>query len=363
MPIKVLVVDDTIFYRTVVSDILKTFPNVEVVGAANNGEIALARIKTMKPDLITLDVEMPVMNGLELMVAINKEGYDLDCLMLSSKTEKGGAITMQALALGAFDFITKPDAATSEENIQELTKQLRRVITAFEQRLILKRKMGGKGMTPKSGAALSAAEVSQVLAVSTRAANRTEKSQAVAIGISTGGPNALNVLMPKLPGNLGVPIFLVQHMPPMFTASLAKCLDEKCSLKVKEAENGEVVEANTVYVAPGGKQMKVASGAGLQKILRVTDDPPENNCKPAVDFLFRSAAREYGSKLTCVVMTGMGTDGKIGMTVAKAAGALTIAQDEASCVVYGMPKAVIDAGLTDIVAPLDTLDRAILKTI
>jgi two-component system chemotaxis response regulator CheB len=149
----------------------------------------------------------------------------------------------------------------------------------------------------------------------------------------------------------------------MFTASLAKCLDERCKLRVKEAENGESVEANTVYVAPGGKQMKVASSVGLRKIIRITDDPPENNCKPAVDFLFRSAAREYGSKLTCVVMTGMGTDGKLGMTVAKASGAVTIAQDEASCVVYGMPKAVIDAGLSDIVAPLETMDQAIVRTL
>ena len=367
MSIKVLVVDDTIFYRAVVSDILKSFANVEVVGVANNGEIALARIKSLKPDLITLDVEMPVMNGLQLMIAINEQGLDVDCLMLSSKTEKGGAITMQALTLGAFDFITKPDAATPEANIRELTLQLGKVIRLFEQRLILKRKMGTKGMARKSGAALTAVDLQtqtkEVMAVSTRAANRTERSQAVAIGISTGGPNALNVMMPKLPANIGVPIFLVQHMPPMFTASLAKCLNDKCKLTVKEAENGEEVQINTVYIAPGGRQMKVASGTGLQKIIRITDDPPENNCRPAVDYLFRSTAREYGSKLTCVVMTGMGTDGKIGMTVAKAAGALTIAQDEASCVVYGMPKAVIDAGVSDVIAPLDTIDRAILKTL
>lgn len=363
MPIKVLVVDDTIFYRTIVSDILKTFPNVEVVGAANNGQIALSRIKTLQPDLLTLDVEMPVMNGLELMQAITEQGFDVDCLMLSSKTEKGSAITMQALALGAFDFITKPDAPSPEENIKELTKQLRKFITFFEQRFLLKKKMGTKGMARKSDAILSARQTSEILAFSKQAANRTEKSQAVAIGISTGGPNALNAMLPKLPANLGVPIFLVQHMPPLFTASLAKCLNEKCALTVKEAENGETVVADTVYVAPGGKHMKVASGMGLQKIIRLTDDPPENNCKPAVDFLFRSAAREYGSKLTCVIMTGMGTDGKIGMAVAKAAGAITIAQDEASSVVYGMPKAVIDAGLSDIIVPLDSMDRAILKTL
>lgn len=363
MPIKVLVVDDTIFYRTIVSDILKTFPNVEVVGTANNGEIALARVKTLKPDLLTLDVEMPVMNGLELMLAINQQGLDADCLMLSSKTEKGSAITMQALTLGAFDFITKPDAATPEENIKELTKQLRKHITIYEQRLILKRKIGTQGMVKRPVSPQTLPTASASLALSPRQAKRTERSQAVAIGISTGGPNALNILMPKLPADLGVPVFLVQHMPPMFTASLAKCLNDRCKLTVKEAENGETVEANTVYIAPGGKQMKVASGSGLQKILRITDDPPENNCKPAVDYLFRSAAREYGSKLTCVVMTGMGTDGKLGMTVAKAAGAMTIAQDEATCVVYGMPKAVIDAGLPDIVAPLGSIDQAIVRSL
>lgn len=363
MPIRVLVVDDTIFYRTVVTTILKGFPQVEVVGAANNGAIALSRIKTLKPDLVTLDVEMPVMNGLQLMLAINEQGLDTACLMLSSKTEKGSAITMQALSLGAFDFITKPDTASPEENTRELTSQLKRMITVFEHHLTLKQKLGTGGVSRKPCIDLAGVKPAEALAISNRAANRTERSQAVAIGISTGGPNALNVLMPKLPANLGVPVFLVQHMPPLFTASLAKCLDERCALRVKEAENGESVEANTVYVAPGGKQMKVASSVGLQKIIRITDDPPENNCKPAVDFLFRSVAREYGSKLTCVVMTGMGTDGKLGTAVAKASGAVTIAQDEASCVVYGMPKAVIDAGLSDIVAPLETMDQAIVRTL
>ncbi|MCK5324046.1 MAG: chemotaxis protein CheB, partial [Desulfobulbaceae bacterium] len=197
----------------------------------------------------------------------------------------------------------------------------------------------------------------------TKSTKRTEKSQAVAIGISTGGPNALNCLLPNLPGDLGAPVLLVQHMPPMFTASLAKSLDAKCSIKVKEAEDGEEVCANTVYIAPGGKQMKVASGAGLQKIIRITADPPENNCKPAVDYLFRSVAREYGSKSTCVIMTGMGSDGKLGLVVAKAGGAVAIAQDEESCVVYGMPKAVVDAGLPDIVVPLEAMAGEIIKTV
>jgi len=363
MKTKVLVVDDTIFYRKIISDILSSFPDVEVVGTANNGEIALSRIKTMKPDLLTLDVEMPVMNGLELLQAINEGEMDVECLMLSSKTEKGSQITMQALELGAFDFITKPDSPSPEENKVELKTCLTQFFRAFKMRKNLTKKFSQAGLVKrKTGPALTGAPRPSV-SVSTKLSSRTERSQAVAIGISTGGPNALNVMLPKLPATLGVPIFLVQHMPPMFTNSLAKSLDAKCPLTVREAINGEVVAPNTVYVAPGGKQMKVASGVGLKKIIRITEDPPENNCRPSVDYLFRSVAREYGSKSTCVIMTGMGTDGKLGLSVTKAAGAVGIAQDEESCVVYGMPKAVVEAGLPDVVAPLERISAEIIKTL
>ena len=364
MKIKVLVVDDTIFYRKIVADILSSFPDVEVVGTANNGKIAMSRVKTLKPDLLTLDVEMPVMNGLEVLQAISEQDLDTDCLMLSSKTERGSEITMQALELGAFDFITKPDTDSPEENKKELTDQLKKFIKIFSERQALKKKLGRKGLIKKPGrAGDKPLQTKPRVRILTKSTKRTEKSQAVAIGISTGGPNALNCLLPNLPCDLGVPVFLVQHMPPIFTASLAKSLDAKCSIKVKEAANGEEVCANTVYIAPGGKQMKVASSAGLQKIIRITDDPRENNCKPAVDYLFRSIAREYGSKSTCVIMTGMGSDGKLGLIVAKAGGAVAIAQDEESCVVYGMPKAVVDAGLPDIVVPLDAMAGEIIKTV
>lgn len=363
MSIKVLVVDDTIFYRKIVSDILKSLPAVEVAGTANNGEIAMARIKTLKPDLVTLDVEMPVMNGLEVLQAIKRGGLDVDVLMLSSKTERGSLITMEALELGAFDFITKPDEATPAANIAVLEKQLKRVIAIFSERLALKQRMGGRAPAGKVMGVAAPALLKPAVRPALRPVPRHEKSQAVAIGISTGGPNALARMLPGLPANLGVPVFLVQHMPPLFTASLAKSLDAKCPLHVKEAVNGEAVCVNTVYIAPGGRQMKVASGAGLEKIIRITDDPPENNCRPSVDYLFRSVAREYGSKSTCVVMTGMGTDGRLGLTVTKASGAFAIAQDEASCVVYGMPKAVIDAGLAHVVAPLEAIAGEILKSL
>lgn len=361
--LKVLIVDDTIFYRKIISDILAQVPGVKVVGSANNGKIALSRIKTLKPDLVTLDVEMPEMNGLELLQEVMSQGLAVDFIMVSSLTERGGQITIQALQLGAFDFITKPDESNMERSLQHLKRDLLPKIKAYQKRKDYKLALRGKAKEQRPAVSRKV-DLKEQLARTKRVIKRSERSQAVAIGVSTGGPNALNRVLPKLPAKIGVPVFLVQHMPPVFTASLAKALDSKCQLKVKEAMDGEKVEPNMVYVAPGGKQMKVASGASPQvKVIRITNDPPENNCRPSVDYLFRSVAREYGSKATGVIMTGMGADGRLGLQVMKASGAVGIAQDEASCVVYGMPKAVVEAGLADIVAPLDQLAAEILKTV
>ncbi|MFP3982293.1 MAG: chemotaxis response regulator protein-glutamate methylesterase [Desulfurivibrionaceae bacterium] len=355
MSIKVMVVDDTIFYRKIVGDLLAEIDGVEMVGTANNGKIALNKIRSLKPDLLTLDVEMPIMSGLELMEEINRQDLDVGCIMLSAKTQKGSEATMRALELGAFDFISKPDNDSAEENIKAIKTELDKLIKGFIRHRRLRGEPGEKPAVPKKPA---------VTPRPAKPLKRTEKSLVVALGISTGGPNSLLQVLPELPGDIGVPILLVQHMPPIFTASLAQSLDRKCALKVKEAEDQEKVEANTVYIAPGGKQMKVASGAGgLHRMIRITDDPPENNCRPSVDYLFRSVAREYGSKATCVIMTGMGSDGKQGMSVVKAAGSVGIAQDETSSVVYGMPKAVVDAGLVDIVASLDSMSQEISKTL
>lgn len=369
MKTKVLVVDDTILYRKIIKDILETLPNIEVVGTVNNGKTALSRIKTLKPDVMTLDIEMPLMDGIQVLEEIQSQQLEVDCVMISSKTQKGSEATIRALELGAFDFIEKPDESTVEENIKFIRNSLSAILKAYSRRLEFRKKVGNFKVAPdlkkksafKSG--LLTAQVRGSVATHQRSFKRTEKSSAIAIGISTGGPNALAKMLPKIPANIGVPVFLVQHMPPMFSASLAASLDKKCALKVKEAVNGEVVEPNTVYIAEGGKQMKVASGANFQKIIRINDDPPENNCKPSVDYLFRSVAREYGSKATCVIMTGMGTDGKLGVKVTKASGAVSIAQSAESCVVYGMPKVVIDAGLADVIAPLDTIADEIIKTL
>lgn len=355
MKIKVLVVDDTVIYRKIVSDVLDELPDVEVVGSANNGEIALARIHSLKPDLITLDVEMPVMNGLRLLEEINRQALKVDAIMLSSKTLLGSEATIQALQLGAFDFIAKPDDKSTDVNKQKIRKALSKMIQAYKRR----QRVGFKFKKMPAAKATVSLERSVV-----KSFKRTEKSHVVAIGISTGGPNALARMIPKLPADIGVPIVLVQHMPPVFTESLAKSLDQKSALTVKEAINGEELLSNIVYIAPGGTQMMVASGIGLKKIIRISEDAPaENNCKPSVDYLFRSVSREYGSRSTCVIMTGMGIDGKLGLTITRAGGAVSIAQDAQSCVVYGMPKVVIEEGLVDVVVPLEKIAHEIVKTL
>lgn len=358
MNLRVLVVDDTIMYRKVVGDILAEMPGVEVVGTANNGKIALTRIASLKPDLITLDVEMPIMNGLETLEEIQKSHPDVGVIMLSTLTKRGSDITMRALELGAFDFIAKPDAEARDENVQILRSAIGPRIKAFakrqELRLLLKQRHRPVGAAAPAPAPAAPA----VLSVS----RRTGKSKAVAIGISTGGPNALTKMLPQLP-RLGVPIFIVQHMPPLFTKSLAESLDAKCQYAVREAENNEVVRPDVIYIAPGGKHMRVAAGAGGTKIVQVTDDPPENNCKPAVDYMFRSVAREYGALSTGVIMTGMGGDGTLGLKVLKSFGAVTIGQDEESCVVYGMPKMAVEAGVVDVVAPLQMIASEIIRTV
>ncbi len=358
MNLRVLVVDDTIMYRKVVGDILAEIPGVEVVGTANNGKIALTRIASLKPDLITLDVEMPVMDGLETLQEIVNNFPDVGVIMLSTLTKRGSEITMKALELGAFDFIAKPDAEAKLENEQMLRNALLPRIKAYakrqELRILLKQRVRPSGIaTPPPP---------KTCATTAVPSKRTAKSKAVAIGISTGGPNALTKMLPQLP-KLGVPVFVVQHMPPVFTKSLAESLDAKCQYEVREAEHNDTVRPDVIYIAPGGKHMRVASGTGGAKVIQITDDPPENNCKPAVDYMFRSVAREYGALATGVIMTGMGGDGTLGLRVLKSFGAVTIGQDEESCVVYGMPKTAIEAGVVDVVAPLSMIAPEIIRTV
>ncbi|MDL2320797.1 chemotaxis response regulator protein-glutamate methylesterase [Desulfosarcina sp. OttesenSCG-928-B08] len=351
-PIRVLVVDDTVVYRKIVTDVLAALPGVTVVGSAHNGTAAIQKIGLLKPDLVTLDIEMPEKNGLEVLEYIRENAPGTGAIMLSTLTREGGAMTMKALELGAFDFIPKPQSGTVAENRGKIADAIRPMLMAFRRGNQISRLTRHAPHPEKSAVPPLPASLAK------------SRSEIVAIGISTGGPNALARMLPMLPKEMGVPIVIVQHMPPMFTQSLANSLDAKCNITVREAKQGEPLVSNTAFIAPGGKQMKIVAGAdGKSRILKITDDPPENSCKPSADYLFRSVAHHYVGRATGVIMTGMGSDGTKGLQLMKQNGATIIAQNEATCVVFGMPKEPIETGLADVVLPLDQIAAMIVKTV
>ena len=361
MALRVLVVDDTIVFRRAVSDALAGEPGIEVVGAASNGKLALSRIEALRPDLLTLDIEMPEMNGLEVLQAIQASGHKVGAIVLSALTRRGGEMTMRALELGAFDFLTKPDGGGGTENVAMLRARLVPMVRAFEHRREIRAILEGGTACP------SAQPVEPLHA--RRAAGRALRvvprsgPPLVLIGVSTGGPVALGRLLPALPADLGAPLFVVQHMPAQFTGPLARSLAAKSFICVKEASDGEQAVANCAYIAPGGMQMKLIAGPRGETTIRITDDPPENNCKPAVDYLFRSAALNFPGRAVAAILTGMGSDGTEGLRMLKRTGCYAIAQDEASCVVFGMPKEAIAAGVVDAVEPLDRIAAAIVHSV
>lgn len=360
--IKALVVDDTIVYRKIVGDALKQIPGIEVIGTANNGKIALSKIKTLKPDLITLDIEMPEMNGIELLQKLKNMDSPPLVIMVSTLTHQGGKLTLQALELGAFDVLPKPEEGTMAENMLKVKNTLEPIV-----RHVKRHKFGriDPPTRPKPGAPARVKEPQDPpRPAQSRLSGIRSKSEIIGIGISTGGPNALTKMIPMLPKDLKVPILIVQHMPPVFTASLADSLNKKSALEVLEAKDGETVKPGKVFIAPGGKQMKIVAGAdGLTRKIKITDDPPENSCKPSVDYLFRSIAQHYIGRSTGVIMTGMGSDGSKGLVQMKNNGSFIIAQDEKTCTVYGMPKNPTESGIVDVIAPLEKIADEIVKTV
>ncbi len=366
-PLRVLIVDDTAVYRRIVSEVLSEIPDVEVVGTANNGKIAMSKIASLKPDLLTLDIEMPEMNGLDVLSSIRSEGFDVGAIVLSTLTHKGGELTMQALDLGAFDFITKPETTSMDESRRQIRNTLSSMLKAFSRRQEIRRILEGKFSflsDSRKPAATKDTSEGVVRRMNSIAGGRMKTAEIVGIGISTGGPKALSQMMPGIPGDINVPILIVQHMPPIFTQSLAKTLNARCSIDVKEAVDGEIIQPNVAFIAPGGKQMKIVAGPdGRDRIIRITDDPPENSCKPSVDYLFRSIAQHYVGRSAGIIMTGMGSDGFSGLSLMKRNGATIIAQDEASCTVYGMPKKPIDSGIVDVIAPLDKIASEICSVV
>jgi two-component system, chemotaxis family, protein-glutamate methylesterase/glutaminase len=363
-PIRVLIVDDTITYRKIVSDVLADLPGVKVVGTAANGKIALQKIEQLRPDLLTLDLEMPEMDGLEVLQRLNDSGSNVQAIMISGANTNGANLTMTALKLGAFDFVAKPTNDKVEKNVEFLRQELGLKIQAFARSQRVHTILHGLAPAPPHTQTAPPPSKEKTPAPHTQRPVEigTCKPEVVALGISTGGPASLTRMLPQLPANLGVPILIVQHMPPVFTKSLADDLNRRCALRVFEACDGQPVTPGHVLIAPGGKQMKVERVDGHIAV-HITDDPPVNSCKPSVDYLFRSVSEIYGKKAVGVIMTGMGNDGTRGCQEMKRQGASIIAQDEATCVIFGMPKGPIEEGIANVVAPLDNIAPEIVRLV
>ena len=341
--IRVLIVDDSVVIRHLLREALGADPAIEVVGAEGDGLAALARIPVVQPDVVTLDIEMPRMDGLETLRRIRKEYPHLRTVMFSTLTTRGAAATFEALSLGADDYVAKAsNAGKLDESLATLRAELLPKIRQFFLRL--ENRPAPQAAPPKPAPR----------------PGLTVKPRVVVIGVSTGGPNALAKLVPDLPKGFPLPILVVQHMPMTFTRLLAERLNEACPLEVREAEEGLPVVPGRVIVARGDHHLKVR-GAGSSVFATLDQGPQENSCRPAVDVLFRSAAQLYGGAVVSVVLTGMGFDGRKGTEIVKAAGGYSVVQDQASSVVWGMPGAVAEAGLADRIVPLDRMSAELVR--
>ena len=344
--IRILVVDDSAVFRKILSDTMSEDSGIEVVGTASDGRIALAKIQQLHPDLITLDIEMPVMNGLEALAEIRKLYPKLPVIMFSTLSDRGAAATLDALSLGASDYAAKPGNAGS----------LNLAIEVVRTEVIPKIKALCGGAATHLGLLPLPSPAPPIK----RPANR--RIEIVAIGSSTGGPNALAHVLPLFPEDFPVPIVIVQHMPPVFTRLLADRLADKSAIAVQEGTVGAILRSGQAWIAPGNFHMTV-NRAGISWRLDLNQDPAENSCRPAVDVLFRSVAAACRGNVLAVVMTGMGSDGVLGAGIIRAAGGEVFVQDEASSVVWGMPGLVHAAGQADAVCPLEQLAPGIIRRV
>jgi two-component system, chemotaxis family, protein-glutamate methylesterase/glutaminase len=344
-PIRVLIVDDSAVVRRVLGDLLMSDPKITVVGAAANGIQALTKIPEVKPDLVTLDIEMPEMDGLQTLDEIRKLYPKLPVIMFSTLTERGATQTLDALARGASDYVTKPSGREASERPNE------RVREELLQKI--------KSFCPVRAPRLLPLPLPSLLLSS---ATQQSRIDIVAIGSSTGGPNALTALIPELPADFPVPVVIVQHMPPLFTRLLAERLHGLGPLAVREGKDGQILLAGQVWIAPGEHHMTVVR-KGSEFVLGINRDPQENSCRPAVDVLFRTTAQTFGANVLAVVLTGMGADGTRGAAAVKRAGGEVIVQDEESSVVWGMPGSVVAARLADRVYPLAQMGPELVRRV
>jgi two-component system, chemotaxis family, protein-glutamate methylesterase/glutaminase len=346
--IRVLIVDDSVVARRLLADALSADPAIIVADIAATGRVAMAKIPFCNPDIVTLDVDMPEMSGLDTLSAIRKDYPKMPVIMFSNLTEHGAVTTLDALSLGATDYVTKPaDVKNRDAAIQKIRDELIPKLKTF---------CPGVSTTPPTTAAILRPLLPVPIIPS------ESRVDVVAIGISTGGPNALADMLPQFPKDFPTPIVIVQHMPPIFTRFLSERLSVKSQLKVVEAATGDMLEPGRVFIAPGDHHMMLERD-GLDVKIRIQHEAPENSCRPSVDVLFRSVAKIYGPHGLGVIMTGMGQDGLRGCERMKEAGGQIIAQDEASSVVWGMPGFVVRAGLADRVLPLPQLPFDILRRV
>ncbi|WP_372594546.1 chemotaxis response regulator protein-glutamate methylesterase [Actinotalea sp.] len=356
--IRVLVVDDSVVVRRLVSDTLATDPQIEVVAVAADGRIALTKVEQLAPDLVTMDIEMPVMDGIEAVRALRRAGHRMPIVMFSTLTERGAVATLDALAAGATDYVAKPaNVGSLRESLAQVAEELIPRIKALVPRPAGSAR--GAGPTAPASGAVRRAATPVVLR---DRAESTSRPRVVVLGSSTGGPEALSRVVTGLTAPLPVPLVVVQHMPPVFTHQLAARLDRIGPSRVVEATGGEELEAGTVYVAPGGRHLELVACARGARI-RVHDGPPVNFCRPAVDVLFRSAAQVLGREVLGVVLTGMGSDGRSGSEAIASAGGTVLVQDEESSVVWGMPGSVAMAGLAHQILPIDEIAGAIARSV
>ncbi len=350
--IKVLVVDDSALMRSLISKMIESQEDMAVVGTAMNGIFALQKIPMLNPDIIILDIEMPEMNGIEFLKEREKRGIKIPVIILSSVAEKGAKITFDALSYGASDFITKPSGSISH-NIADVSSQLISLIRAYTGRKekLPKEEIKEKLIQPAKSATL---EIKEVPA----AHPSSGKIDIVAIGISTGGPNALRVLLSEIKEDFKVPIVIVQHMPEGFTAEFAKSLRRVCPLDVKEAEDNDLIAPGRVLIAPGNKHMKIEKKR-LGNVSVLNSNDPVNGHRPSAGVLFNSVAEIYGNRALGVIMTGMGRDGSAEIGNIYKAGGYTIAQDEKSSVVFGMPRVAIELGFINKILPLENMSKFI----
>ena len=373
MVVKVLVVDDSGFFRRRVSEILSADPTIQVIGTATNGKEAIDQALALKPDVITMDYEMPMMDGITAVRHIMQR-CPTPVLMFSSLTHEGARVTLDALDAGAVDFLPKnfEDISRNPEKVKQMLCEKVHSISRSNRRMSsYSAPVPAAAPTPTPAprpglggfvAPAAAAAPVRTTPIASRggpvptpaaAAPKRKAYKLVAIGTSTGGPVALQRVLTQLPGNFPAPIVLVQHMPAAFTKAFAERLDKLCRISVKEAEDGDILRPGLALLAPGGKQMMI-DGRGAVRILPGDE---RLNYKPCVDITFGSAAKSFGDKVLAVVLTGMGADGREGARMLKQGGSQVWAQDEASCVIYGMPMAIIKAGLADAVFSLDDIGR------